>query len=303
MIRLAIVALLALISIPSNAAAQSCAADPVAVQILGSGGPVANVDRASAGYLVWLDGRARILVDAGGGTFLRFGQAQAKLSDLSLIAISHLHPDHVSDLPALLWLSNLSRKEPLPISGPSGNDAVPDFPKFLGRLFDEKTGAFQMLGGTLGAPVPPGIGGAVRLDAGVVDVTKSQPSTVFDKGGVTVTAMGIPHGNIPTLAYRVQARGVSIVFSSDQTATNPKFVEFARGANVLVMHLTTGAGQTHPLHASPPAVGRVAQDARVGRLIVSHIGPFDLEAAIAELRKSYTGPLTVGADLQCTPVS
>jgi len=45
----------------------------------------------------------------GGGAFLRFGQAQAKLSDLSLIAISHLHPDHVSDLPALLWLSCLEK--------------------------------------------------------------------------------------------------------------------------------------------------------------------------------------------------
>ena len=115
--------------------------------------------------------------------------------------------------------------------------------------------------------------------------------------------MGIPHGNIPTLAYRVQARGVSIVLSSDQNATNPQFVEFARGANVLVMHLAIPAGTTHPLHASPAAVGRIAQDARVGRLIVSHVGTFDLEAAIAELRKSYKGLLTVGADLQCTPVS
>ena len=36
--------------------------------------------------------------------------------------------------------------------------------------------------------------------------------------------------------------------------------------------------------------------------IVSHIGQFNLDAAIAELKKFYTGPLTVGADLQCTSV-
>ena len=64
----------------------------------------------------------------GGGAFLRFGQAQAKLSDLSLVAISHLHPDHVSDLPALLWLSHQARKDPLPIVGPSGNDVAPSLP-------------------------------------------------------------------------------------------------------------------------------------------------------------------------------
>src|SRR5919108_1932162 len=140
----AIVSLLALLSIPSSTLVQSCAANPVAVQILGSGGPRVNRDRASSGYLLWIDGQARVLVDIGGGAFFRFGQAQAKLSDLSLVAISHLHPDHVSDLPALLWLSHQARKDPLPIAGPSGNEVAPSFSTFLTRLFDEKTGAFQV---------------------------------------------------------------------------------------------------------------------------------------------------------------
>jgi ribonuclease BN (tRNA processing enzyme) len=301
MIQFAIVGLLVLLSIPSSASAQKCAANPVAVQILGSGGPRINPDRASSSYLLWIGAQARILVDMGGGAFLRFGQAQARLNDLSLVAISHLHPDHVSDLPALLWLSHQIRKDALPIVGPSGNDVAPAFTTFLSRLFDEKNGAFQVLGPTLGAPQGK-TGGGVRLDVGVVDVTKAEPSTVFDQQGVTVTALGIPHGNLPTLAYRVQTRDVSIVFSSDQNGTNPRFVEFAKGANVLVMHLAIAAGAKSPLHASPAVVGRVAQEAGVGRLIVSHIGLFDVDAAIADLKKFYTGPLTVGADLQCTPV-
>jgi ribonuclease BN (tRNA processing enzyme) len=302
MIRAVIICLLSLCSMSSSASAQSCGANPIAVQILGSGGPMINRDRASTSYLLWINAQARILVDMGGGAFLRFGQAQAKLSDLSLVAISHFHPDHVSDLPALLWLSNFTRKEPLPIVGPSGNDLVPGFPTFLSRLFDAKNGAFQVLGTTLGGPPVAGVGGGVRLDVSVVDVTKAEPSTVFDQQGVTVTALGIPHGNIPTLAYRLQTRDASIVFSSDQTGTNPRFVDFARGANVLVMHLAIAAGATSSLHAPPAVVGRVAQEAGVGRLIVSHIGQFDLDAAITDLKKFYTGPLTVGADLQCTSV-
>ena len=128
MIRSAIVCMLVLLSIPSNASAQSCVGNPVAVQILGSGGPRINRDRASTGYLLWIGDQARIVVDMGGGAFFRFGQTQAKLSDLSLVAISHLHPDHVSDLPALLWLSHQARKDPLPIVGPSGNEVAPSFP-------------------------------------------------------------------------------------------------------------------------------------------------------------------------------
>jgi ribonuclease BN (tRNA processing enzyme) len=290
-----------LLSVPSSGWSQTCAGNPVAVQVLGSGGPRINADRASASYLLWIGNEAKILVDMGGGSFLRFGQSQAKLSDLLLVAISHLHPDHVSDLPALLWLSHQIRKQPLPIVGPSGNEVAPSFSTFLTRLFDEKNGAFQVLGPTLGA-LQGKLGGGVPLKVGVIDVTKAEASTVFDQQGVTVTALGIPHGNLPTLAYRVQTRNVSVVFSSDQTGTNPKFIEFAKGANVLVMHLAIAAGATSPLHASPAAVGRVAQDAGIGRLIISHIGLFDIDAAVAELKKFYTGPLTIGADLQCTSV-
>lgn len=291
----------------SGASGQSCAPGPVTVQILGSGGPAINPERASTSYLLWVGGQARMLIDMGGGAYLRFGQSQAKLSDLALVAISHLHPDHVSDLPALLWLSHLVRKEPLPIVGPSagkkvagpaGNDVAPDFSEFLARLFDDKNGAFQVMGGTLG-----GNGNGVHLNVSVVDVLRAEPSTVFDEQGLKVTALGIPHANMPTLAYRVETRDGSIVFSSDQNGTNPKFVDFAKNANVLIMHLAIAAGATSPLHAAPAVVGRIAQEAGVGRLIVSHIGLYDLAAAIAELKTSYTGPLIIGADLQCTPIA
>ena len=100
------IGLLAAILIPAGVAAQNCEPDSVAVQILGSGGPRINPFRSSTGYLLWVGDKARVLVDMGGGALGRFGQAQARISDLSLLAVSHLHPDHISDLPAFLWLSH-----------------------------------------------------------------------------------------------------------------------------------------------------------------------------------------------------
>ena len=47
-------------------------------------------------------------------------------------------------------LSQSIRQDPLPIVGPSGNDVAPNFSMFLSRLFDEKNGAFPLLGATLG---------------------------------------------------------------------------------------------------------------------------------------------------------
>lgn len=300
MIRYASIYLLVVLVIPSDTAAQSCTGNGVAVQILGSGGPAIKGERASASYLVWVDGQAKVLVDMGGGAFLRFGQSRANFADLALAAVSHLHPDHISDLPALLWAGRNLRTQPLRIVGPSGNDAAPAFSTFLSRLFDERNGAFQVLGSTMNV-TQAGVQ-SFRLDPRDADVTKTEPLTVFDEQGLTVTAIGIPHANIPTLAYRVQTRGVSAVFSSDQNGTNPRFVEFAKGADVLIMHLAIAAAASSPLHASPAVVGGVAHDASAGRLIVSHIGQFDLEPAIAELKKAYTGPLSIGVDLQCTVV-
>ena len=278
----------------SNALAQSCTGNPVAVQVLGSGAPGFVKDRANTSYLLWIGNQAKILVDAGGGAYVRFGQAQAKFSDLSMILVSHLHPDHSSDLPGVLWSGRATRNDLLPIVGPSGNEAAPAFNDFLTRLFDPKSGSWEVLSSV----VAPGPG--VKLDPRVVDVTKAEPTTVYDRDGMKVTAMGIPHGNLPTLAYRVETQGVTVVFSSDQNGTNPRFSGFAKAADILLMHLAIGVGANNPNQALPAVVGSVAQSANPKRLILSHIGNFDVDAALADVKKNYSGSLTIGADLQCT---
>lgn len=296
-----LLAFVSILSAGASASAQTCTGDPVAVQILGSAGPALDPERVSSSYLLWIGDRAKMLVDMGGGAHERFGKSKAKITDLSLLAVSHVHPDHVADLPALLWLSNRFRKESLPVVGPSGNNVAPSISTFFHRLFDDKTGVFQVMGSALGSKKAYAEG-SVRLDISAVDVAKKAPTTVFDRDGMTVTAFGIPHGDMPTLAFRVQTHGKSVVFSSDQTGTDPEFVKFAKGADILIMHLTIGAGQKNPFHAAPDVVGRISQEANVKQLIVSHFGPMDLNAAIAELKKFYTGPLIIGADMQCTPL-
>jgi ribonuclease BN (tRNA processing enzyme) len=153
-----------------------------------------------------------------------------------------------------------------------------------------------MLGATLG-----GAGRGAKLEITVVDAASSRPSTVLERDGLVVTAFGVPHGNIPALAYRISVGDRALVFGTDQTGTDPRFAEFARGADLLVLHMTIGGGK-NPLHAAPDVVGQVARDAKPARLILSHFSPFDLDVAVAEVKKHYTGPITVAADLQCTPL-
>jgi len=253
------------------------------------------------------------MVDVGGGTFLRFGEAGARLQDLSLLAVSHLHPDHVSDLPALLWLSELARQQPLTIAGPSGDGAFPPFDAFLRRLFDGGSGAFPILAGTLGQS-----GQGVRLAPVVVDASAATAQQVLSETGLEVTAIGVPHGNVPSIAYRIQVGDRSIVFGSDQNGSDSKFSTFAAGADVLVMHLGLTEQAPPPIaqvHARPATVGQVARTAQAKRLVLSHFikapstvqtpewfSLFDLDQAVGEVRKHFAGPIDTTVDLQCIPI-
>jgi ribonuclease BN (tRNA processing enzyme) len=301
------------VTVSSAAPAQSnCAAEPLALQVLGSGGPYPAGSRASSGYLVWRDGRAVAMIDVGGGTFLRFGETGARLADLSLLAISHLHPDHSSDLPAFLWLSDRVRQQPLTLAGPSGAAPFPSIEHFVTRLFDSSSGAFPILSGSVRQA-----GTGVPLDIVTIDATASAATQVLADGDLVVTAIGVPHGRVPSIAYRLRVGERSIVFGSDQTGNDPRFSDFASGTDVLVMHLSLS--QQAPdalaqLHARPAVVGQTATNAKARRLVLSHLiravppvrtewhSLFDLGQAVTDVRKNYSGPIDVASDLQCIPI-
>jgi len=101
----------------------------LSVMVLGSGGPVAHrTARASAGYLIFIDRKPRILLDAGGGTYQRLAASGTNIKDLDLVLLSHLHIDHTSDLSAMIktmYFHNRTagtlRKKPVHIIGPGEN--------------------------------------------------------------------------------------------------------------------------------------------------------------------------------------
>jgi len=93
----------------------------VQVTVLGSGSAQPTHRRASAGYLVEWRGGA-LLLDAAAGTYMRALKAGLDPWRLRALVLSHLHPDHTADLPALLWARRQTPGLPLPltIAGPAG---------------------------------------------------------------------------------------------------------------------------------------------------------------------------------------
>ena len=281
--------LIALVASPVFAqkeATNNCGVNDFALQILGSGGPFGN-GRASAGYLLWIDGQSRIMVDAGGGTFAHFGEVGARIADLQLLAISHFHPDHSAEVPALLWPQNGS----LTVVGPSGDKVFPSVTEFLDGLFGIE-GVFRVLNQRFQFQT-------IEVDIG------SKTLEIINESALVVKTKGVPHGDVPALGFRVEVGGRSIAFSGDQNGTDPSFVEFVKDVDLLVVHFAgneDGSGRGD-LHAKPSVWGKIANDADVGNLILSHLSiNQNFESNLNALKAVYSGPLTIAEDLMCLPV-
>ena len=287
----------------AQTAAECPPEDGVALQVLGSGGPIADDGRASSGYVVWVDGQSRVLIDAGGGTFLRFGEAGADFTQLDFVGLSHLHTDHSADFPALLKSGYFSgRKRPLTVAGPGAGGPFPGLHAWFTSMLDGGTGAFGYLSGYL-----DGSGGLAKLEPVEISRDTSEPSTVFggESSDVMVAALPVPHGIVPALGFRVRVRDVTIVFASDQNGSDPAFAGFAAGATALVMHMPIpdGAkGSALQLHAPPARIGEIAAKASVETLILSHFMARSLRALetnVSVVADNYDGRIVVANDLDC----
>ncbi|HEC18546.1 MAG TPA: MBL fold metallo-hydrolase [Gammaproteobacteria bacterium] len=279
----------------------SCSKTGVQLQILGSGGPELGDRRASSSYLVWLDGRARVLIDVGGGSSLNFGRSGAKMEDLDVILFSHFHVDHSADLPALIKSSFFDdRQRDLPVYGPSGSPWMPDTEDFLESLFGIE-GAFRYLSPFL----DEGRSNGYRLSAKVLDVDKRTIQQAFANERITTTAIAVHHGPLPALAWRVELAGKSIVFSGDMNGDYRTLPLLAKNADLLLAHnaVPEGArGVERKLHMPPTVIGEIAGQARVKQLVLSHRMKRTLgkeQQTQDNIRKHYHGPFLFADDLQC----
>lgn len=273
------------------------------LQVLGSGGPIADDGRASSGYLVWINGRSRFMIDAGGGTFLRFGEANARFADLSLIAISHFHTDHSADLSALLKSGYFSdRSKSLAISGPVAGGIYPSLDEYLERLIGANSGAYAYLAGYL-----DGSDGLVKLETHMIDHRLEESSRIYSDpvSNLEVLALGVPHGPVPALAYRINIGQQSVVFAGDQNGNSDAFIDFAQAADVLVMHMPVPEnikGVGRKLHTPPSVIGKIALKSGAKKLVLSHFmarSLNDLQKNLDEIRASYAAPIIVAQDLVC----
>jgi ribonuclease BN (tRNA processing enzyme) len=280
------------------------ASRPLELLVLGSGGPGA-AGRAASSYLVFVDGDARILVDAGPGSFARLGEAKASLSDTDIVLLTHLHIDHAGEIPGLFKARAVSGSGPIVFNvwGPAGSSGkgedayFPSTREFLRLLFGPR-GAFAYLN-DFAAPI--------TLHGHDIPASPENavPTQISKERGVLITAIAGHHGDAPSVIYRIEHAGKSITFSGDIDAQGlPSLRSIAKSTDLLVFNTVVldppgSPAILYTLHTPPNAIGQLAKEVGAGALLLSHISPAVDEssgAVLDSIRKNYAGSVTFAKD-------
>ena len=276
-----------------------CQHNRVKVQVLGSGGPELTDGRASSSYLVWLDGKGIVLIDAGSGSSFNYEKTAAKLNDLEAIAFTHFHVDHSSDFPAYIKGSYfIHRAQDLNVFGPEGNQLMPSATEFTDRLFGNK-GTFPYLQDYVSTEKKSNF----KIRAKDIKLDKHKKQTAYQSKYYALSAIPVHHGLIPALAWRIDVAGCSISFSGDMSNNYQTLATLAKSSDILIAHNAIpesqkGAGRK--LHMPPSEIGKIAQQASVKQLILSHRMNRTLgreKETQRLIRKFYQGPVLFADDM------
>ena len=280
-----------------NIHASQCDSHRVQLQVLGSGGPELDDGRHSSSYLIWLDGKARVMVDAGPGSSYMFGESQARFEDLDAVLLTHLHVDHVGDLPAYIKGSYFTdRKKDLKAFGPDKGWKMPSTSEYFNRLMGEQ-GAYAYLDDYLRQDLPG------DYNVIVTDVPLTRREThLFDLGNaISAKATPVHHGPVPAIAWRVELAGCVVGFSGDMSNQFEVFADFAKGADILVMHNaipSSASSVAKHLHMTPSQIGDIAEKAQAKALVLSHFmnRTRDRETTREQVSAHYKGQLHFADD-------
>jgi ribonuclease BN (tRNA processing enzyme) len=241
---------------------------------LGTGTIALSAARVCSGQLLEA-GAVILLLDCGGGVAHRLAGLALPWREISHVAFTHFHLDHIGDFATLMFAwkygDRPGRSAPLVVVGPIGTAAL------LGRLADA-------------------VGGWLRDPGFPVTVREIEPGGSLDLGGgVTLGAAKVPH-TPESVAYSIVRGGRRVVYSGDM-GYDPMFAEWARGADLLLCECSLPAELAIPEHLTPAECGALAAAALPKHLVLTHFYPqvesVDVRGIVSA---HYAGPISLAED-------
>lgn len=268
------------------------------ITLLGTGCPVAHAERFGPAQLVRHE-TVNLLIDCGSGVTQRLVAAGCPGGRIDALLLTHLHSDHLVDLFQLIVSSwHQGRDRPQRVFGPPGTKRYVDGlmalwkPELDLRVAHERRPSTRAL---------------------EIEVTEIAPGQNLAFGHLSVYVVEVDHKPVRhAYGFVFSAGGRRIAFSGD-TRRCLGLIEAARGADILVhevfihreMPVVPGLRTAETVknvmsyHTVSDEVGKIAREAGVGCLVLTHFVPpsFDKAALLAEVRRDFAGPVVVGEDL------
>ena len=242
--------------------------------MVGTGTVVPRLERRQSCVVVETGGET-LVFDLGSGAVR--GMLRSGLDPFAVdrVFFTHFHPDHTVDIVPLMFAFKYGaakeREKPLALYGPE------PFVEFFGKI--------------------SGVWGEWMLGdypTEVKELPHECPSPLELPGGRLSWA---PAEHRPeSIAYRVEGENGAFVYTGD-TEYAASVVELARGAHTLLIECSFPDDSPVPSHLTPSGVARIASEAGVGRVVLTHVYPpaekLDL---VGEVGLGFSGELLVAGD-------
>jgi ribonuclease BN (tRNA processing enzyme) len=244
------------------------------ITVVGSGTVVPRLERRQSCVVVRAGGQM-IVFDLGSGAVR--GMLRSGLDPLAVdrIFFTHFHPDHTVDVVPLLFAINYGapekRARTLYLSGPES------FLRFWNSVM-EVWGKWM----------------ADEYTTLVSELPRECP-TPIELAGFRLSWAPAAHRS-ESISYRLDAEGGAFVYTGD-TEYSPSVVELARGADTLLIECSFPDEAPVAGHLTPSGVARIASEADVRRVVLTHIYPAaeDLDL-VSEVNRGFDGEVVVAED-------
>ena len=267
--------------------------------ILGSGCPSVDLERHGPSALIDCGKGAKILIDCGSGVTQRLLEHGVTGKEIDALLLTHLHSDHIVDLFQLIISSwHQGRSQPQKIYGPRGTQVYVDQlmklwkPELEQRIAHEQRSSTKAL---------------------EVEVTEIENGTEIKFGEMEIKAVEVMHEPVKhAFGFVFETKNEKAVISGD-TKYCPTLIEAAKKADVLLhevfihdeMPVSVGLRTAKTLenvasyHTLDSVVGKVASEAKVRCLMLTHFAPpkFDREKLLSTVSTDFKGPVLIGEDL------
>ncbi len=278
------------------------------IYVLGAGTPTPTPGRFGSAHVLRL-GDEFLMFDCGPAATHKLVKAGLFPTQIDYLFFTHHHFDHNVDYPCFLlcrWDQSIGRENQLQVFGPTLTEKITEGIIGENGVFADDWKA--RVNHPLSQQVFINRGGTLPRRPPSVAASDVGPGRVFAGKDWRVTAAAGDHVQpwLDSLAYRVDSQSGSVIFTGD-TAPCASVVDLARGADVMlcmcwdnqeVMEQTGESGG----QCGTTGAARMAEVARVKKLVLVHIGPHlsghgPMESGIGDIRRIFDGEIIFSEEL------